>query len=187
MPQRRSSTEGPSASAFEYLNGPGQLSLRLGVCDVNVTARVARALPPLRYDVAVLTERVDRCAGKDKMEGDLKEIRDTLTWQSTKNLCSTFDFEQGSRDCFCQAPACHSSLSNLGIGNSTMSNHVAACSYSRCTALRHSKLQSHMGKALIASCIWDRAVTYTCCRTSLCARIESMQFHNGLGGVLAST
>ena len=39
----------------------------------------------MRYDVAVLTERVDRCAGKDKMEGDLKEIRDTLTWQSTKS------------------------------------------------------------------------------------------------------
>ena len=49
----------------------------------------ARAEALQRYDVAVLTERVDRCAGKDKMEGDLKEIRDTLAWQSTKSLRQT--------------------------------------------------------------------------------------------------
>ncbi|CAE7805808.1 unnamed protein product [Symbiodinium sp. KB8] len=46
-----------------------------------------------KYDVAVLTERVDRCAGKDKMEGDLKEIRDTLTWQSTK--IESMQFQNG--------------------------------------------------------------------------------------------
>lgn len=33
-----------------------------------------------KYDIAVLTDRVNSCASKDKMEGDLKEIREQLSW-----------------------------------------------------------------------------------------------------------
>lgn len=37
-----------------------------------------------KYDIAVLTDRVDKCALKDKIDGDVKEIREQLSWQSTK-------------------------------------------------------------------------------------------------------
>lgn len=46
-----------------------------------------------KYDIAVLTDRVDRCASKEKMDGDLKEIREQLSWQSTK--IESMQFQHG--------------------------------------------------------------------------------------------
>lgn len=46
-----------------------------------------------KYDIAVLTDRVDKCALKDKMEGDLKEVREQLSWQSTK--IESMQFQNG--------------------------------------------------------------------------------------------
>eukprot|EP00913_Durusdinium_trenchii_P022179 g20839.t1 len=46
-----------------------------------------------KYDIAVLTDRVDQCASKEKMDGDLKEIREQLSWQSTK--IESMQFQHG--------------------------------------------------------------------------------------------
>lgn len=46
-----------------------------------------------KYDIAVLTDRVDKCALKDKMDGDVKEIREQLSWQSTK--IESMQFQNG--------------------------------------------------------------------------------------------
>eukprot|EP00435_Cladocopium_sp_Y103_P012861 s2477_g3.t1 len=44
-----------------------------------------------KYDIAVLTDRVDKCALKDKIDGD--EIREQLSWQSTK--IESMQFQNG--------------------------------------------------------------------------------------------
>jgi len=77
-----------------------------------------------KYDVAVLNDRLDKCALRDKTEGDMKEVREQLSWQSTKIESMQFQHGLSLQRSTSRAPSRgFRSVANLSR-SSSMSEHM---------------------------------------------------------------